>query len=112
MHQTATPPSSATEGDAKAAASRRCEALTALKAEGLSIGECIRALASPDDDLFIRKARQLLEGDDDVVFESHEACGSHQMDFASVSVDRLGPVIAPQRLRLGDCFQLLFYFVG
>ena len=66
MHQTASPPSSATEGDAKAAASRRCEALTALKAEGLSIGECIRALASPDDDLFIRKARQLLEGDDDV----------------------------------------------
>lgn len=66
MHQTANTPSSATERDTKAAADRRSEALAALKAEGLTIGECIRALASPEDDPYIRKARQLINGSDDV----------------------------------------------
>lgn len=77
MHQTANTPSSVTERDTKAAADRRSEALAALKAEGLTIGECIRALASPEDDPYIRKARQLIEGDDDVEIdeESVASCG-------------------------------------
>lgn len=66
MHQTGNTSRSATERDTKAAADRRSEALAALKEEGLTIGECIRALASPEDDPFIRKARDLIVGSNDV----------------------------------------------
>ena len=50
---------------------RRAEALERLKAEGLTIGECITALAVPNDDPYVREARNLIVGDDDVEIDDH-----------------------------------------
>ena len=46
--------------------SQRPKVLEALKADGLSIGECITALAVPNDDPYIKKARSLVASGDDV----------------------------------------------
>ena len=44
----------------------RTRILEGLKADGLTVGECIRALAVPNDDPYVKKARDLVAGDDDI----------------------------------------------
>lgn len=44
----------------------RARALAALRADGLTIGECIKALAVPDDDPYVTAARALILGSDDI----------------------------------------------
>lgn len=46
------------------------EALQALKADGLTIGECVDVLAAPDDDPYVRAARDSIVGDDDVQIDA------------------------------------------
>jgi len=44
----------------------RADRLAELKAEGLTIGECITAFAVPSDDLYVKRARSLILGADDI----------------------------------------------
>jgi hypothetical protein len=51
---------------ASASPGHRTHALAALRANGLTIGECIEALAVPDDDPYVAAARAKILGDDKV----------------------------------------------
>lgn len=61
----------ATRANCEQRVQRRAEALERLKAEGLTIGECVTALAVPNDDPYVSEARKLVEGDDDVEIDEH-----------------------------------------
>lgn len=44
----------------------RARGLEALRRDGLTIGECIRAFAAPDDDPYVAAAREAVDSNDDV----------------------------------------------
>ncbi|MEW5891172.1 MAG: hypothetical protein AB1768_19530 [Pseudomonadota bacterium] len=49
----------------------RAKLLAELKADGLTIGECITALAVPNNDPYVKKARELLLGSDDIEIDDN-----------------------------------------
>lgn len=50
---------------------RRIQLVRELRAEGLRIGEAIQACAVPDEDPYVRAARDLVYGSDDVEIDPH-----------------------------------------
>lgn len=80
---------------------RRAKALEALKADGLTIGECITALAVPDDDPYVREARNLI-ADDDVEIDDHTVIavvgdGAWVLSWLWVSKEEAGPAAISDR---------------
>ncbi|MBE7540614.1 MAG: hypothetical protein HS122_19670 [Opitutaceae bacterium] len=53
------------------ASSARPEVLASLKDEGMTIGECVTALAVPNDDPYVLAARQLVQGDNDTEIDDN-----------------------------------------
>src|SRR6218665_3209668 len=51
----------------------RASVLAALRAQGLTIGECIQALAVPDDDPYVKAARRSILGGDDLEIDDRTA---------------------------------------
>lgn len=51
----------------------RASALAALRVCGLTIGECIQALAVPDDDPYVKVAREFIRGRDDQEIDDRTA---------------------------------------
>ncbi len=58
-------------GDAEGSKPDRSEILASLKNDGLTIGECITALAVPNDDPYVVAARQLVDGGNDVEIDDN-----------------------------------------
>jgi hypothetical protein len=77
------------------ARNRRIAALQALKADGLTIGECVSVLAVSNEDPYVKAARQLIEADDGIEIDSETITamgddGAWVMNWLWVSDDEAG----------------------